>query len=97
MTVPSSVCVRCDGCDDLVASDGLALPHHDGHEARYCTPCNEHYEEFYRLLQIEETRLNRLLDAFVSELRGRIPLRFVPQDLPPRVQPIRGGSGLVLG
>ena len=90
-----SSCPACsgDGCDKDVAPSLAATPHADGHEARYCAPCNDGYEEFVRIVQIEETRLNAVLDAFIKGTPARAKLRFVPQDLPMRTAP----AGLILG
>ena len=85
--------MRCDGCVST-ARPVVFTPCADGHEARYCASCNDVYEEFVRIVQIEETRLNRVLDAFISETRARLSLQFVPQDLPRRERP---ATGLILG
>jgi len=91
--VTPGVLIRCDGCIAHVAASVLATPRADGHEARYCTECSAAYEDWIKVCGIEEGRLNRLLDAFISESRTRLPLLFVPQDLPTRERP----SGLILG
>jgi len=85
--------IRCDGCASDVERDKVATPRAEGHEARYCALCNEAYEQWVETCAIEEARLNRILDAFIAESRTRLPLFFVPQDLPPRERP----KGLMLG
>jgi hypothetical protein len=85
--------IRCDGCVAHVAASLVATPRADGHEARYCRECHEAYEDWLKVCSIEEGRLNRVLDVFVSDSRARLPLLFVPQDLSPRAAP----SGLILG
>ena len=86
--------IRCDGCGKHGEPSGMATPQADGHEARYCNPCAEIYEDFVRIVQIEENRLNAVLDAFISETRAKLPLDFTPQDLPARKP---GLGGLLLG
>ena len=88
--------LTCDGCGaDLKVGEAHCVLA-DGHEARYCVDCHDDYAAWVAVCQVEEARLNRMLDLFLDETRAQLPLRFVPQDLPP-IQRVAGGQPLVLG
>ena len=86
--------ILCDGCRCEVLSTDLAMVNADGHEARYCENCHSHYKQFYAACLATEEMYNRLLDQEIEKIRSRVPLFFVPQDLP-RVP--RALEGLTLG
>lgn len=90
LTVPSAT---CDGCGQQVNHPDITEVRADGHFARYCPACKQVYEEWTSVCQAEENRLNRLLDLFIETSRQKVPLRFVPQDLPRVKQQL----GMVLG
>lgn len=66
----------------------------DGHTCRYCADCAAIYRDFVKHCLVVEEVLNRQLDAKIAEMRARVPLLFVPQDLPKK---LRALEGLVLG
>ena len=75
--------ILCDGCRLDVKPGEVHAVMADGHEGRYCAACHEMYESFTNACQAEENRLNALLTVFIAETRDKVPLHFVPQDLPP--------------
>lgn len=86
--------VACDGCRTLVESSGVVCVVADGHEGHYCEPCHEVYRQFLAACLVTEEKYNRLLDLEIHTMRERLPLLFVPQDLPRRARAL---EGLVLG
>lgn len=83
--------IRCDGCLEVNATRFVTA---DGHEARYCEACETVYRQFVAACLVAEEKHNRLLDHEVAEIRTRVPLLMVPQDLPRRPRAL---EGLTLG
>lgn len=84
----------CDGCRASLDVKELVFEQADGRECRYCEACAVIYRDFVKHCLVVEELLNRQLDVKIAEMRGRIPLLLVPQDLPKKARAL---EGLVLG
>ena len=81
--------LRCDGCAATV-TDSVNFVTADGHEARYCDGCHEHYKQFAATCLVVEEKYNRMLDQEIAEIRTRVDLLLVPQDLPRAPRALEG-------
>lgn len=86
--------ISCDGCRAPLDVKEIAFEAADGHTCRYCPDCAAIYRDFVKHCLVVEEVLNRQLDAKVAEMRGRVPLLLVPQDLPKKARAL---EGIVLG
>ena len=74
--------IKCDGCGNGLLPSEARCPEANGHTAKYCEGCYESYTSWIASCAAEESRLNRVLDLYIESTRDRVPLQFVPQDLP---------------
>lgn len=74
--------IACDGCATKYQSKDLTYYKALGHVMRYCATCAEVYLAFKTTCEQEGARLQRLLDLFEDDVRGKVPLLLVPTDLP---------------
>jgi hypothetical protein len=86
--------IPCDGCRQSVEAEAVRLAAAEGNQARYCEDCRALYQQFLAACLVTEEKFNRLLDQEITAIRERVPLLFVPQDLPRRARPL---EGLILG
>lgn len=84
----------CDGCRTQLDVKELIFESAEGHEVRYCPECATIYRDFVKHCLVVEEVLNRQLDAKIAEMRGRVPLLLVPQDLPKKTRAL---EGIVIG
>ena len=84
----------CDGCRRQLDAKELTFETADGHECRFCEACATIYRDFAQRCRVVEEMLNRQLDLAIAEMRQRVPLLLVPQDLPKTARVL---EGLTLG